>query len=163
MESRTDKGTKERMDSAVKYATIEGIKGSLYGFTAAMLFTLTMNRVSPVFRSITLPGKSILVSIATLGTGIVVSEHAIYAYNRPFLKEQYEKDRLSWFDRVMRYRYVAVAGVIGVSLMVSWILVDRRHPHMSMTQKLLNARLWAQATGLSGIVGAMALGYYASK
>lgn len=111
----------------------------------------------------TLPGKSILVSIATLGTGIVVSEHAIYTYNRPFLKEQYERDRLSWFDRAVRYRYVAVAGVIGGSLLVSWILMDRRHPHLSATQKFLNARLWAQTMGLSGIAGAMALGYYARK
>ena len=151
------------MDEAVRYAMVEGIKGSIYGFTAAMLFTLTMNRVSPLFRSIALPGKSILVSIATLGTGIVVSEHAIYTYNRPFLKEQYERDRLSWFEWAVRYRYVAVAGVISASMLVSWILVDRRHPHLTATQKLLNARLWAQAAGLSGIAGAMALGYYARK
>lgn len=147
------------MDAAVRYATKEGIRGALLGFSASMAASLVLQRMSPLYRSITLPGKAILVSVVTLGAAVVVSEHAIYHFNRPFLSQTAPgpAERSSWRDRLWHHRYEVATAVIGGSLIASLVIVDRRYPHLTTTQKFLNARLWAQAAGLGAAVGAVAL------
>lgn len=151
--------TKARMDAAVRYATKEGIRGALLGFSISMAASLALQRISPLYRSIILPGKTILVSVVTLGTAVVVSENAIYHFNRPFLSQPVlgPVKPATWRDCLWYHRYEVLAAIIGGSLITSLVIVDRRYPHLTATQKFLNARLWAQAAGLGAAVGAVAL------
>lgn len=159
-------GAKTRLDEAVRYAIKEGIKGSFYGLAGSVILTGLLNRYSSIYRSITLAGKMILVSVGTIGVGMIKSERAIYDFSRSHLKDQIqareEEYRVShdWVETLFNHRYEIVASALFGSLILSYIMVDRRHPHLPTMQKVMNARLWAQSVGICGTVGAMAVGKY---
>lgn len=156
---------KERRDRGIALAIREGLKGSLYGFLGSMSINELARRYSKTYAAVTLPGKVMFIAIASIGTGIIVSEHAIYRFNRPFL--YIENNRLpaamprSMWERVWAFRLQIIAAASLGTIAGAMVILDRKTPGLTWTQKMMNARLWGQAVGLGGVCAAMATGRYA--
>jgi hypothetical protein len=153
---------KARQDAAIKAATRAALRGALYGFTASTSLTLLLHYTWPLYRSITLPGKVMWISVATLATAIITSEHAIYYFNRPQLFVQTTvqgraSKSLTLREWTLKHSREIILATLGTTL-IGGILVGNRNKYLSGTSIFMNARLGAQGLGLGMACLAVAAG-----
>src|SRR5258708_4142524 len=70
------------IEEAYRIAKGETLKGGIIGFTVSSGLSLLANRYWPLFRSMTLQGKIMLISIATAGYAGFRGEHSLYLSSR---------------------------------------------------------------------------------
>lgn len=163
-ETSPTQSPRQTRDLGVWYAVVEGLRGSAIGFASSMAASLILRRYSTTWREVTFPGKAMAVSVVTMGSGVIWSEHAIYRYNRPQLYDY--DDRIGFRKRasvtddqvtlLWQYRWQGIAAATFGSLFVALWWMDRTKPLLSWSQKFMNARLWAQTIGISGIMAVLA-------
>ena len=121
---------------------------------------------APVYRNITLPGKLILVTVASAGTAVFAAERAVYYFNRPFLGEDTYGERSSSTDNMasfaLKHRFelvggISTAGVLGAILYVA------RDRNKTPSEKFMSIRLFSQAAALMALLGAVGAGALAAQ
>lgn len=123
-----------------------------------------------MYRTITLPGKLILVTVATTGTAVFAAERAVYHFNRPFLAQdeqeqqksssKMDKESITSFALNHRFEIVgglSTAGVLGAILFVA------RDRNKTPSEKFMSIRLFSQAAALMALLGAVGAGALAAQ
>lgn len=152
---------------AMTYSLKQGAIGGLYGLIGSTTFSLLANRYSPVYRSITLPGKLILVTVATCGTGVFAAERAVYHFNRPFLGEEAPKEMVPFNTQsitsfALKHRFEIVGGLSTAGILGA-ILYVARDRNKTASEKFMSIRLFSQAAGLMALLGAVGAGALAAQ
>lgn len=134
--------------------------------------------VAPVYRTITLPGKMILVTVATVGTAVFAAERAVYHFNRPFLggygyghdqpqgavdtsgPNTLTKESLTAF--ALNHRFELVGGLSSAGILGA-ILYVARDRNKTPSEKFMSIRLFSQAAALMALLGAVGAGALAAQ
>ncbi|EAW22637.1 HIG1 domain-containing protein [Aspergillus fischeri NRRL 181] len=151
----------------LKGGTIGGVVGLIGGFAGVM----AASRRYATIRNLTLPMKSFLVTSSGTFFGIIAADHASRSFeaSRNAERQWYESreerlrqeelagmsfiDRMTAFARREKYKIVGatwVASMIGSFAMVS------RNPYLTGSQKIVQARVYAQGLTLAVLVASAA-------
>lgn len=119
--------------------------------------------LASMYRNITLPGKLILVTVATCGSAVFAAERAVYHFNRPFLGGQtpvksfsdINKENLTNF--ALDHRFEIVGGISSAGILGA-ILYVARDRNKTASEKFMSIRLFSQAAALMTLLGAVGAG-----
>lgn len=132
----------------------------------ACLRLLCVLFLAPVYRSITLPGKLILVTAATSGAAVFAAERAVYHFNRPFLGDiHHEKtvsEAKSLTDFALDHRFEIVGGLSAAGVLGA-VLYVARDRNKTPSEKFMSIRLFSQAAALMTLLGAVGAGALAAQ
>ncbi|RAL16837.1 HIG1 domain-containing protein [Aspergillus homomorphus CBS 101889] len=153
--------------SVVKGGTIGGILGLIGGVAGVLAFS----KRSSTVRNLTLPMKSFLVTSSGTFVGIVAADHAsrdfeasrnasqMWYQNRTERLRQEELAQLSTVDRLTawakREKY-KIVGATWVASMVGSFAMVSRNKFLSSSQKIVQARVYAQGLTLAVLVASAA-------
>ncbi|OOG00863.1 hypothetical protein ASPCADRAFT_202696 [Aspergillus carbonarius ITEM 5010] len=163
--------TKEEEDAhyrtVLKGGTIGGVLGLLGGAAGVLL----AQKRFPTIRNLTLPMKSFLVTSSGTFVGIIAADHASRDFeasrnasrqwyeNREERLRQEELAQLSFTDRALQWarreKYKIVGATWVASMVGSFALVSR-NKHLSGSQKIVQARVYAQGLTLAVLVASAA-------
>ncbi len=120
--------------------------------------------VAPVYRTITLPGKLILVTVATTGTAVFAAERAVYHFNRPFLGDEAPVPATSQSiaEFALNHRFEIVGGLSSAGILGA-ILYVARDRNKTASEKFMSIRLFSQAAALMTLLGAVGAGALAAQ
>lgn len=150
------------IDEAYEIAKRETIKGGVMGFTISVAASLLAHRFWPLYRAMSLPGKSMLVSMATAGYAGFRGEHSLYKSVRgyplgsdtqPITKQRKAKD---WPDWIEMHRLEITSGTVASALGASW-LYFRHNADRTSSQKFMSIRLFTQGLVLCTVLGIVGL------
>jgi hypothetical protein len=146
--------------------------GGVGGLLIGTLGVVGAARRYPAFNQLTLPLKVFLVSSAGTFGGIIAADHASRTYEASInpadqaRKSRLVKERaaevsgLTWTQRAMLWgreeRYKIVGGSWLLSMVAAFGLVGR-NPYLSVPQKLVQARVYAQGLTLAVLIASAAL------
>uniref|UniRef100_A0A1D1YYU4 Altered inheritance rate of mitochondria protein 38 n=1 Tax=Anthurium amnicola TaxID=1678845 RepID=A0A1D1YYU4_9ARAE len=142
-----------------------GIKGVGIGLGVTLGLALIAQRFSPTFRKLTLPFKAFLVSSGTSAASIIFAERAgleyerkKYGYYEPEIK-QVTQDRTSLQktkDFISENRYGIATSAWALSIVGS-LAYTYNNKYLSLSQKVVQARMYAQALTIVLIAAAAAI------
>jgi len=147
-------------------ATIKGgIKGAEIGFGVTLGLCLIAQRYSPAFRKLTLPIKAFLVSSGTSAASIILAEQAGLKYERnKYGYYEPEKSipsqninsvqKIKYFILENRYGVVISAWALSI---VGSLAYTHNNKYLSLSQKVVQARMYAQALTIVLILAAASL------
>ncbi|KZM25204.1 Replication factor C, subunit RFC4 [Ascochyta rabiei] len=154
--------------ASVKGGTIGGLIGTAVGAAAV----IGASRRYPSFRALTLPFRAFLVTSAGTFVAVIAADRASAAYdieNTPEKKAQIQRDRereallesnKTAFERAKEWanenRYPLLFGFWVASMAGSWTMVNR-NPYLSGSQKLVQARMYAQGGTLAALLASFAI------
>lgn len=120
--------------------------------------------VAPVYRTITLPGKLILITAATSGVAVFAAERAVYHFNRPYLGEQQQQQasQKSLTDLALEHRFELVGGLSAAGILGA-VLYVARDRNKTASEKFMSIRLFSQAAALMTLLGAVGAGALAAQ
>ncbi|PYI08677.1 hypothetical protein BO78DRAFT_364503 [Aspergillus sclerotiicarbonarius CBS 121057] len=163
--------TKEEEDahysSVLKGGTIGGVLGLLGGAAGVML----AQKRFPTIRNLTLPMKSFLVTSSGTFVGIIAADHASRDFeasqnasrqwymNREERLRQEELAQLTFTDRALQWarrEKYKIVGATWVASMVGSFAMVSRNKHLSASQKIVQARVYAQGLTLAVLVASAA-------
>ncbi|RAK95547.1 HIG1 domain-containing protein [Aspergillus ibericus CBS 121593] len=163
--------TKEEEDahyrSVLKGGTIGGVLGLLGGAAGVLL----AQKRFPTIRNLTLPMKSFLVTSSGTFVGIIAADHASRDFeasrnasrqwyeNREERLRQEELSQLSFTDRALQWarrEKYKIVGATWVASMVGSFAMVSRNKHLSGSQKIVQARVYAQGLTLAVLVASAA-------
>jgi len=155
-------------NATLKGGSIGGLLGTGIGAAAVM----GASRRYPSFRALTLPFRVFLVASAGTFVAVISADRASSAYDiehTPQKKAQlerdrarealYEKDRTALErakDWASENRYPLLFGFWVASMAGSWTLVNRNR-YLSGSQKLVQARMYAQGATLAALLTSFAI------
>lgn len=152
-----------RIRAVVKGGTFGTIVG-LIGGTAGVL---AASRRYQTIRSLTLPMKSFLATSSATFVGIVSADHASRTFEIERSKEQLwlgdveerrrreELARMSTKDRIFDFLHrekYKIVGVTWIASMVGSFWLVSRNPYLSGSQKIVQARVYAQGLTVAVLV-----------
>ncbi|OJK00191.1 hypothetical protein ASPACDRAFT_78121 [Aspergillus aculeatus ATCC 16872] len=163
--------TKEEEDahyrSVLKGGTIGGVLGLIGGVAGVLAFS----KRSATIRNLTLPMKSFLVTSSGTFVGIIAADHAsrdfeasrnasqLWYKDRNERLRQEELASLSTLDRITawakREKY-KIVGATWVASMVGSFAMVNRNKFLSSSQKIVQARVYAQGLTLAVLVASAA-------
>lgn len=162
--------TKEEEDAHYRAVLVGGTKGCLAGLALGLAGSALAYKRYNLYRNLTLPFKSFLVSSSTTFCGIIAADRAsrgfeatregqrLYKDEAAQAAEQIEqsKDRMQrMWDLGKQYRYEIVTGSWVASLGAAWHMVSRI-PGLTKAQKLVQARVYAQGLTLAVLIATAA-------
>ena len=157
-----------RMDMVNRVAFKGGLEAGGYAFVGSTLVSLLANRLIPPYKSLTLQGKVFLVTVVTVGCGIIGAEHAVFHFNRPFLvlqgqQESEQRDKqMTLGDTLFKHRYEIAGGLLTAA--VSGGLVHfAGNQNRTGAEKFMSLRLFAHAVGLGSLLGLVAMASVSSQ
>lgn len=116
-----------------------------------------------MYRSITFPGKLILVTAATAGVAVFAAERAVYHFNRPFLGEiNKPASERSLTDKALDHRFEIVGGLSAAGILGA-VLFVARDKNKTASEKFMSIRLFSQAAALMTLLGAVGAGALAAQ
>ena len=123
--------------------------------------------LAPVYRTINLPGKFILITVATSGTAVFAAERAVYHFNRPFLSEESQSEARPFSTQSMtsfalNHRFEIVGGLSSAGILGA-ILYVARDRNKTPSEKFMSIRLFSQAAALMALLGAVGAGALAAQ
>ncbi|KAF1348270.1 hypothetical protein EJ07DRAFT_142113 [Lizonia empirigonia] len=149
-----------------------GAIGGLIGTAVGTAVVVGASRRYPSFRALTLPFRAFLVSSAGTFVAVIAADRASAAYdieNTPEKKAQIQRDRereallesnKTTFERAKEWanenRYPLLFGFWVASMAGSWTMVNR-NPYLSGSQKLVQARMYAQGGTLAALLTSFAI------
>ncbi|KAJ4336598.1 Replication factor C, subunit RFC4 [Didymella glomerata] len=155
-------------NASVKGGTIGGLIGTAVG-TAAIVGA---SRRYPSFRALTLPFRAFLVTSAGTFVAVIAADRASAQYdieNNPEKKAEIERERnraalleqnKTAVERAKEWatenRYPLLFGFWIASMAGSWTMVNR-NPYLSGSQKLVQARMYAQGGTLAALLTSFAI------
>jgi len=149
-------------------ATIKGgIKGAEIGLGITLGLSLIAQRYSPAFRKLTLPIKAFLVSSGTSAATIILAEQAglkyernKYGYYEPEKsipsQSQYKTSLQKTKDFISENRYSIAISAWALSIVGS-LAYTYNNKYLSLSQKVVQARMYAQALTIVIILAAASL------
>ncbi|KAL8669523.1 MAG: hypothetical protein Q9168_005883 [Polycauliona sp. 1 TL-2023] len=148
-------------------ATLKGgIGGGIAGLGLGALGVYGAAVRFPAFRSLTVPLRAFLVTSTGTFAAIISADHFSRAYEKSqHPQEDYEdsaakaraeqRSRQSNYERFMtfgkEYRY-KIVGVSWVASMAAALTIVGRSPYLSTTQKLVQARVYAQGLTIAVLI-----------
>lgn len=153
--------TQTELDDANKVFFTNGIRGAIGCTAAALGATFFIHRYTRFGRSLTLPFKAFFVTSAATAGFVINGEHALIEYDRaqhasqPIEKKIMESVDLTSLSRAKnfisdyRYHIVAASWLGGMSLAGLHLYRKR---YLTVPQKLVEARVYAQAITLGSMV-----------
>ncbi|KAF2854974.1 mitochondrial hypoxia responsive domain-containing protein [Plenodomus tracheiphilus IPT5] len=164
--------TKEE-EEAHYYATIKGGSiGGLIGTGLGAVGVIAASRRYHSFRALTVPFRAFLVASTGTFVAVIAADRASAAYDiehTPEKKRQVERERerealidsnKSVFQRSKDWasdnRYPLLFGFWVASMAGSWHFVNR-NPYLSGSQKLVQARMYAQGGTLAALLTSFAI------
>ncbi|KAF1844654.1 uncharacterized protein K460DRAFT_365590 [Cucurbitaria berberidis CBS 394.84] len=164
--------TKEE-EQAHYNATIKGgTIGGVIGLTIGAAGVVGASRRYASFRALTVPFRAFLVASTGTFISVIAADRASAAYDiehTPEKKRQVERERerealleanKSVYERAKEWttdnRYPLLFGFWVASMAGSWALVNR-NPYLSGSQKLVQARMYAQGGTLAALLTSFAL------
>lgn len=148
----------QNANAAMWHSVRAGAVGGAYALGGTVLFSLLAQRCSPVYRSIGLSGKLILVTAATVGASVFAAERSIYYFNRPFLAEPVAPatgaKAFDWAAFALEHRFEIVGGLSGSGVLGA-ILYVARDRNKTPSEKFMSIRLFSQAAALMTLLGAV--------
>lgn len=154
-------------NASVKGGTIGGIVGTAIGAAAV----IGASRRYPSFRALTLPFRAFLVTSTGTFIAVIAADRASAQFdieNTPEKKAQIQRDRereallesnKTAFERAKEWatenRYPLLFGFWIASMAGSWTMVNR-NPYLSGSQKLVQARMYAQGGTLAALLTSFA-------
>ncbi|KAJ8110158.1 hypothetical protein OPT61_g6923 [Boeremia exigua] len=155
-------------DASIKGGTIGGLIGTAIGAVAVV----GASRRYPSFRALTLPFRAFLVTSAGTFIAVIAADRASAQYdieNNPEKKAEIERERSraalleqnkTVYERSKEWatenRYPLLFGFWIASMAGSWTMVNR-NPYLSKSQKLVQARMYAQGGTLAALLGSFAI------
>ncbi|KAL8992248.1 MAG: hypothetical protein Q9169_007250 [Polycauliona sp. 2 TL-2023] len=143
-----------------------GIGGGIVGLGLGALGVYGAAARFPAFRSLTVPLRAFLVTSSGTFAAIISADHFSRAYEKAqHPEEQFEdsaakaraerRSRESNYERFMsfgkEYRY-KIVGVSWVASMAAALTIVGRSPYLSTTQKLVQARVYAQGLTIAVLI-----------
>ncbi|KAJ4369979.1 Replication factor C, subunit RFC4 [Neocucurbitaria cava] len=155
-------------NATIKGGTLGGVIGTAIGAAAV----IGASRRYHSFRALTVPFRAFLVASSGTFAAVIAADRASAAYDiehTPEKKRQVERERereallesnKSTFERAKEWatdnRYPLLFGFWVASMAGSWTLVNR-NPYLSGSQKLVQARMYAQGGTLAALLTSFAL------
>ncbi|KAH7412145.1 hypothetical protein DE146DRAFT_266778 [Phaeosphaeria sp. MPI-PUGE-AT-0046c] len=154
-------------------ATVKGgTIGGLIGTAAGLAVVAGASRRYPSFRALTLPMRAFLVTSTGTFIAVIAADRASAAYDiehTPEKKRQVERERSreallesnkSGLQRAKEWanenRYPLLFGFWVASMAGSWSMVNRNR-YLSGSQKLVQARMYAQGATLAALLTSFAI------
>jgi hypothetical protein len=135
----------------------ETLKGGVIGFTLASAVSVVAHRFWPLYRSMTLPGKFMLISMATAGYAGFRGEHSLYQATRaPQVPLASSMAVVSWPEWIEKHRLEITTGTLAGALWASWMYFKRNSDRTS-AQKFMSMRLFTQGLVLCTVLGIVGL------
>lgn len=146
---------------------IEGAKGCAIGAVAAVGLIQYFKRRNPVrFNQLSFSIKSAMFIMPTVSCGAFFADEGSVQFDRDvyqsdYLKQQEEEKLAKWnklsagdkfFTKLNDNKYKIIIGAWAGSLYGSWKIVDR-DPIMTNAQKIVQARMYAQAVTVVLLLG----------
>ncbi|KAJ9112194.1 hypothetical protein QFC20_002375 [Naganishia adeliensis] len=145
-----------------------GIKGALLAAGITIPGTLALQRFSATYRQLPIPAKAFAATIVAVPCIVISAETAGMDYERSLWegtgKREIDRkaqadierwDRMSGADKFQdwakRNQWSLVGGGWAASMLVSGAILAR-NPYMSFSQKLVQARVYAQASTLATLI-----------
>ncbi|KAL8848305.1 MAG: hypothetical protein Q9221_006659 [Calogaya cf. arnoldii] len=143
-----------------------GIGGGVAGLAFGALGVYAAGARFPAFRSLTIPLRAFLVTSSGTFAAIISADHFSRAYEKSqHPEEQFEdsaakaraeeRSRQSAYERFMTFgkenRY-KIVGVSWVGSMAAALTIVGRSPYLSTTQKLVQARVYAQGLTVAVLI-----------
>ncbi|PYH87648.1 hypothetical protein BO71DRAFT_414701, partial [Aspergillus ellipticus CBS 707.79] len=148
-----------------------GSTGGILGLAAGAAGVLLASKRYPTIRNLTLPMKSFLVTSSGTFVGIIAADHSSRDFeaqrnaerqwyeNRENRLRQEELSTLSTLDRAAmwaRREKYKIVGVTWVASMVGSFALVGRNPYLSGSQKIVQARVYAQGLTLAVLIASAA-------
>ncbi|CAM0143013.1 Replication factor C, subunit RFC4 [Umbelopsis sp. WA50703] len=171
----TSQLTKEQQEKLSHVSFMGGVKGAAFGLGLGLISTVVAQRRSPNFQALTTPLKSAMIGSATVAGYLFGSEREAVKYeNREYgyldeeelrkLAHQEGDERLSAKDGIIHYlnqnRWSIIAGSWVVS-MAGALTYSFSNKYLSTQQKLVQARMYAQAVTIAVLMASASLSVYA--
>lgn len=155
-------------NATVKGGTIGGVLGTAIGAVAVA----GASRRYASFRALTVPFRAFLIASTGTFVAVIAADRASAAYdieNTPEKKRQVERERereallesnKTTLERAKEWassnRYPLLFGFWVVSMAGSWTMVNRNR-YLSASQKLVQARMYAQGGTLAALLASFAM------
>ena len=153
------------IDEAFEIAKLETLKGGLIGFTVSSSLAFLGHRFWPLFRSVSIPGKFMLISMATAGYAGFRGEHSLYRATRGLQASSTSSNGNahmatgnggSWSTWLNKRRVEVTAGTMACGLGACW-LYFRQNQDRTAAQKFMSMRLFTQGLVLCTVLGIVGL------
>ncbi|KAG2183261.1 hypothetical protein INT43_006265 [Umbelopsis isabellina] len=167
--------SKEQQEKLSHVSFMGGVKGAAFGLGLGLISTVVAQKRSPNFQALTTPVKSIMAGSATVAGYLFGSERGARKYENAeygYLDEE-ELRRLaheeggqsvSAKDGIIHYlnanRWSIIAGSWAVS-MVGALTYSFSNRYLSTQQKIVQARMYAQAVTIAVLMASAGLSVYA--
>ncbi|GLA34183.1 hypothetical protein AnigIFM63309_005603 [Aspergillus niger] len=163
--------TKEEEDAHYREVVKGGTIGGLIGLVGGAAGVLAATRRYQTIRNLTLPMKSFLVTSSGTFVGIISADHASRSFeaqrnasrqwyeNREERLRQEELSHLSPIDRALQWarrEKYKIVGATWVASMIGSFAMVNRNKHLSGSQKIVQARVYAQGLTLAVLVASAA-------
>ncbi|KAI9596649.1 hypothetical protein BDF19DRAFT_438158 [Syncephalis fuscata] len=177
--------TQKESDEAQQAAINGGIKGAAVGLAASLVLSLAAQRFSPGYRRLTLPLKVFFVTAGVSVTTVIQAEHEMGAYEvermrrrgsqRPTLESMLNPDQVTaqqhqaelamvparplaqrTVDFINANRWSVVGGTWATGMVGAGTYLWAQK-YMTWQQKLVEARMYAQAITIFALLATAAL------
>ncbi|KAF9885094.1 hypothetical protein FE257_000734 [Aspergillus nanangensis] len=163
--------TKEEENAHYRAVVKGGTIGSILGLVGGVAGVMAAARRYHTIRNLTLPMKAFLVTSTGTFVGIVAADNSSRAYeaernqnlqwyeNREQRLRHEEMAQMSFADRAMtwaRREKYKIVGVTWVASMIGSFALVGRNPYLSGSQKIVQARVYAQGLTLAVLVASAA-------
>lgn len=145
------------IEEAYEIAKKETLKGGVLALTLSSSVSFLAHRLWPLYRAMSLPGKVMLISMATAGYAGFRGEHSLYKAARGYPLSTLEKKApLDWGACIEKHRLEITGGTVASALGASW-LYFRHNGHRTSSQKFMSIRLFTQGLVLCTVLGMVGL------
>ncbi|CAK9436409.1 uncharacterized protein LODBEIA_P09670 [Lodderomyces beijingensis] len=163
--------TQEEKNEHRQYVLMQGLKGCLAGAAVGVGLLQLLRYKRPVkFHQMSISVKAAIFSMPTIGLGAFVADQGSVKFDEQKYRSGYLKqvedeqqatyDKLSSMDKILHRlnenKYKLVVGAWAASLYGAWTLVNRDR-YMTRTQKLVQARVYAQGITVVLLLGTILL------
>ncbi|CAG8498856.1 2170_t:CDS:2 [Paraglomus brasilianum] len=155
--------TDKEKDEHYRYVLKHGLRGGVIGLAAGMGLSLLGSRFIPSYRNLRLPLKAFLISSVASGTCMVVAEKASLEFDRELYGSPKVLEKVSHESKLENVRGFMIDNKWGV-LFGIWALgmagsmgLIWRNRYVTLSQKLVQARMYAQAITIAAILGSASL------
>ncbi|KAL7752844.1 Replication factor C, subunit RFC4 [Sorochytrium milnesiophthora] len=166
-------GDEKQREAEFDRAVTEGaVRGAIIGAAVGVSAILLGNRYSPTIRQLTVPFKTFIGTSALTAGLMIGGENATfytpasrYHYHQVLVDESHKQHdeelrRESPWDRIKHElidkRYTITGGIWIASMGISGLILYRKK-HMNIGQKLVEARMYAQAAVLVSLLATAGL------
>jgi len=163
--------TEEEVHDYGNALTVGAFKGLAIGSVVSVGLMYGLKKKFPVgFRELTYTARTFFALAPPLAFAATIAEHASLKFDREryasgdarpeAVARQKQIDNLSFNDKMMFYgaqnKYKIIVGTWAASLGASWWIINR-DKIMTASQKIVQARMYAQAVTVVILLGAMAI------